>query len=126
METKKSQGVLSETGQWFFLDYYTYLLFSEGYNASSLQAKMPDFIERNIGDAQRSANQTYEFEFQNIKDIHLHFHLDAESKENGDIQYEDSRDKNGEIVSKEDFDKIREEKMEERKKMWGGAGKRKF
>ncbi len=86
METRKSQGFMSDTGQWFFLDYYTYLLFPVGYNPSELQSKMPDFVERNIGDAQRSANQTYEFEFQKLTDIHLKSHLDVEAKENGDIQ----------------------------------------
>ncbi len=32
----------------------------------------------------------------------------------------------GEVVTREEFDKIKEEKKEERKKMWGGAGRRKF
>ncbi|MCE7991828.1 MAG: FtsX-like permease family protein [Roseivirga sp.] len=87
MATRKAQGDLKDNGQWFYVSYYTYLLFPEGYDVQQLESKLPDFIERNIGDAQRSVNQSYEFEFQKLPDIHLYSHRDAEAATNGDIQY---------------------------------------
>ncbi len=86
MSTKESLGVIQE-GQWFFLDYFTYIMLPDGYNTSELQTKLPDFIEKNIGDAQRSAGQTYQFHFQQLKDIHLKSHRDVEIGTNGNMQY---------------------------------------
>lgn len=87
MSTRKAQGSLKDEGQWFHVEYYTYLLFPEGYDPRQLESKLPDFIERNIGDTQRKVKQSYEFEFQKLTDIHLRSHRDAEVGTNGDIQY---------------------------------------
>jgi putative ABC transport system permease protein len=86
METRNSLGIIQE-GQWFYLDYYTYLLLPENVNLADLQSKMPDFIEKHIGQAQKDAQQSYEFEFQPLADIHLNSHRDNEIGANGDMQY---------------------------------------
>ena len=86
MNTREAQETILP-GQWFFLDYYTYLKVPEGFNVKALQAKMPDFIEKHIGETQRSVNQSYQFEFQQLKDIHLKSKRDVELAVNGDVQY---------------------------------------
>ncbi len=84
--TRESLGII-QGDQWFYLDYYTYVMFPDGFNTEELQAKLPDFIEKHIGDDQREAGQTYEFHFQPLRDIYLKSHRDVEIGANGNLQY---------------------------------------
>lgn len=86
ISTRESLGYLKE-GQWFNLDYYTYLLLPENHSVKELVAKLPDFIENHIGEIQRNAGQSYEFEIQRLTDIHLTSHRMVELGANGNIQY---------------------------------------
>lgn len=86
MRTREALDFLRE-GQWFYLDYYTYLLLPENQRIQELETKLPDFIEKHIGDAQRDAGQTYEFKFQRLADIYLRSSRDVEIGANGNIQY---------------------------------------
>lgn len=86
MSTRVSEEII-RPGQWFYLDYYTYLKLAPDVDVAQISLKMDQFIEKHIGDAQRSANQTYQFDFQNVKDIHLKSHRDVELAVNGHIQY---------------------------------------
>ncbi len=84
--TREALGIIQE-GQWFYLDYYTYIMLPESFDTSELQAKLPNFIEKHIGDDQRQAGQTFQFQFQPLKDIYLKSHRDVEMGANGSLQY---------------------------------------
>ena len=63
---------------------YVYLLLREGAEIASVREKMSDFVVENIGE-DRAANN--EFEFQSLRDIHLHSNLSREIKPNGNSMY---------------------------------------
>ncbi len=64
--------------RWFFLSYYTYILLDKNADPNVLESKFPDFIERNLGDIQRNAQQSYTFYLQALQDIHLSPQLDVD------------------------------------------------
>ena len=62
---------------------YTYILLSEDASPGALEAKLPEFIVKNRGEAARDILQ---FHLQPLTDIHLHSNMEFELEPNGDIR----------------------------------------
>ena len=71
-----------EAESWGSNNYHTYLLLPEGHDPQQLEASFPDFLVKHLGEAAPSFTS---LEVQRLTDIHLHSHLDAEMKSNGNI-----------------------------------------
>ena len=84
METGKSvfnQLVLNNWGEG---SSYTYLLLPEGMEATQLEARFPDFIEKNMGEG---SSERVGIALQKMTDIHLHSNYPGEIQANSDIRY---------------------------------------
>lgn len=68
---------------WFSYNFWTYLKLKEGYPASQLEAKFPEFIKRYFPET-RQDNELF---LQKVRDIHLHSHLENEFEANNNIIY---------------------------------------
>ena len=69
---------------WFWSDFYTYVLLKPGVNVKTLEAKMPAFAQRYIGDVMKARDYDNSFQLQPLKDIHLRSKYDYEMAGNGD------------------------------------------
>lgn len=69
---------------WWLYEVYTYLLLGPGVDAETVQAKLPAFIERHLGEP---GVERVSLQLQPISDIHLHSDLLFEIEENSDISY---------------------------------------
>lgn len=72
---------------WQWSDFYTYLLLKPGTDVNALQAKMPDFAQRYMGDLMKKNGFMVSFELQPLKDIHVHSAYDYEMTGSGDLYY---------------------------------------
>lgn len=73
---------------WFWNGFYTYLLLPEGYDKADLEAKVPAFIERHIGERSREIGMAYEqLPLIPLTDIHLTSHRIWEIQPNGNRTY---------------------------------------
>src|SRR3954447_17956972 len=72
---------------WGWSDFYTYLLLKPGTNVNALQAKMPAFAERYMGDNMKKEGYTVSFQLQPLKDIHIRSKYDYELAGSGDLYY---------------------------------------
>lgn len=72
---------------WGWSDFYTYILIKPGSDADALQAKMPAFAERYMGDDMKQRGYKQTFDIQPIKDIHLRSDYDYELAGNGNLTY---------------------------------------
>jgi putative ABC transport system permease protein len=72
---------------WFWSDFYTYVLLKPGVNVKALEAKMPSFAQRYIGDVMKERGYDNSFQLQPLKDIHLRSRYDYEMAGNGDMGY---------------------------------------
>jgi putative ABC transport system permease protein len=72
-------------GAWTNARFYTYILLRDGSNIQSLEAKMPEFFERNIKASMPPMD--YQAELQPLTSIHLHSSLEFEIGTNGNITY---------------------------------------
>ena len=70
---------ISLLSSWDASSFYTYLLLPEGYVASELEIKLPEFNKRHFGDEKK-----FDFHLQSLTDIHL------SSKTRGDIDEQGS------------------------------------
>lgn len=69
-------------------NYATYLLLPEGYDPQNLQAQMPTFLDKHLGEhAGVPTSKSNFLHLWPLKDIHLHSHLDSEIEANGNIVY---------------------------------------
>ena len=66
---------------------YSYLLLREGADPAELEAKLPAFVEKYLGDRYRSEEESLTLKLQPLTDIHLHSHLERELTPNSDIAY---------------------------------------
>ncbi len=66
---------------------YTYLLLREGASPEELEAQLPVFLERHVGDKFREAGITLKTSLQPLVDIHLYSRRESELEHNGDIRY---------------------------------------
>ena len=73
---------------WFWNGFYTYLLLEEGTDKTVLEAKVPDFIERHMGEQSRQIGMGYEMlPLIPLTDIHLTSHRTWELATNGNRLY---------------------------------------
>ncbi|MCY3554300.1 MAG: ABC transporter permease [Gemmatimonadetes bacterium] len=66
---------------------YTYLLLKEGRASEDLEKKLPQFLERHVGEQLKSLGMEMRPFLQPLTDIHLHSHLKLEIEANSDIRY---------------------------------------
>ncbi|MGD9346444.1 MAG: ABC transporter permease, partial [Candidatus Aminicenantes bacterium] len=66
---------------------YTYVRLREGAAPSMIEAKMPEFLQKYLGDLIRRVNIKVAPKLQPLTSIHLHSNLDAEIRANSDIRY---------------------------------------
>ena len=72
---------------WIDHDYYTYLLLRTEDSAKELELKLPEFIERHLGEKIKAAGIRLGPFLQPLTDIHLRSQLEFEMSANGDIRY---------------------------------------
>lgn len=72
---------------WGWSDFYTYVLLKPGTDILALQAKMPAFTQRYMGDDMKERGYLQIFDLQPIKDIHLRSNYDYELAGNGNMGY---------------------------------------
>ncbi|HEV3250895.1 MAG TPA: ABC transporter permease [Puia sp.] len=72
---------------WTWSDYYTYILLKPQTDVKALQAKLPGFAQRWIGDKMKEKGYMVSFNLQPIKDIHLRSKYDYEMPGNGNLTY---------------------------------------
>ncbi len=72
---------------WGWSDFYTYILLKPGANVKALEAKLPAFAQRYMGDDMKRAGYLNTFQLQPLKDIHLRSKYDYELAGNGDLSY---------------------------------------
>ena len=72
---------------WGETHFYTYALMKPGTNATALQAKLPAFAERHLGERMKKNGTQVSFALQRLKDIHLRSTYDLEMEGNGNFPY---------------------------------------
>ena len=72
---------------WDWRQSYSYVLLREGSDPAELEAKLPGFVEKYVGDLYDGENSSLTFRLQPVTDIHLHSHLERELAPNSDITY---------------------------------------
>ncbi len=72
---------------WIDHHYYTYLLLRTEDSAKELELKLPEFIDRHLGDKIKVAGIRFRPFLQPLTDIHLRSQLEFEMSANGDIRY---------------------------------------
>lgn len=68
-------------------DLYTYIRLKEGTPPDSLEEKLPNFLERHLGQVIVRSNIKISSRLQPLKNIHLQSNLEAEIRANSDIRY---------------------------------------
>ena len=74
-------------GDWIKHDYYTYLLLRTEDSAKELELKLPEFIDRHLGETLKLVGIRIRPFLQPLTDVHLHSQLEFEMSANGDIRY---------------------------------------
>lgn len=77
----------SANTSWGWSDFYTYLLLKPGTDVKALQAKMPAFAQRYMGDDMKQNGYTVSFQLQPLKDIHTRSEYDYEMDGSGNLSY---------------------------------------
>ena len=72
---------------WDWRKSYSYVLLREGSDPDELEAKLPAFVEKYVGDQYNGESSSLTFRLQPVTDIHLHSHLERELTPNSDIRY---------------------------------------
>ncbi len=66
---------ITKAYQWFQNGYYTYFLLHEGADIRNVEAKLPQLLEKYVGERMRQRNIKYEYFVQPLDEIHLHSSL---------------------------------------------------
>lgn len=72
---------------WDSFFYYTYIMLGDGHSPADLAAKLPEFVDRHVGEQLRVRGGRYEFFLQPVTGIHLYSHLENEPGANTDVSY---------------------------------------
>ncbi len=72
---------------WDSFFYYTYIMLVDGHSPEDLEAKLPEFVNRHVGEQLRVRGGRYEFSLQPVTGIHLYSHLENEPGANTDVSY---------------------------------------
>jgi len=71
--------------RWFWNGFYTYLLLDNGADREGLEAKLPEFAERYLGEKMRQMRMFYTFSLQPLDEIYLHSDLRYEIQATGSM-----------------------------------------
>ncbi|WP_020528428.1 ABC transporter permease [Flexithrix dorotheae] len=69
---------------WFWDGFYNYILLAPGTDYKQFEAKIPDYIEKTIGESLREYDSWVKFNLQPVQDIHLYSDYMMEAEVNGD------------------------------------------
>ena len=72
---------------WDWRKSYSYVLLREGSDPDELEAKLPAFVEKYVGDQYDGVSSSLTLRLQPVTDIHLHSRLERELTPNSDIRY---------------------------------------
>ncbi|MDX1943015.1 MAG: ABC transporter permease [Saprospiraceae bacterium] len=72
---------------WYYNGFYTYLLLEENTTEALVESKLPDFIERHIGEDSRASGMYYDLYLQPLTDIYLHSDLRYEIEATGNMSH---------------------------------------
>ena len=72
---------------WSWINFYTYIVASEGHSRAAIEEQLPDFVNRHIGEGLRERGGRFELFLQPVTGIHLHSNLEHETGANSDIAY---------------------------------------
>ena len=72
---------------WSWINFYTYILLSEGQPPAATEKKLPDFVNRHIGEQLEERGGRFDLFLQPVTDIHLRSNLEHEPGTNSDITY---------------------------------------
>lgn len=72
--------------EWNWDGFYNYIQLKQGIDPAAFEAKIPDLIEQEIGEAMTERNDNIKFYLQPISNIHLTSDFMMEMKPNGDQQ----------------------------------------
>ena len=78
---------MREQGAWFDNFLYTYLLLEENARAKDLEAKLPAFADRHMGELMDELKMHYTFSLQPLKSIYLRSDLRYEIGATGNVTY---------------------------------------
>ena len=84
MATGKQEFNQLVLNNWGEGSQYTYVLLPENISPEAIEARFPDFIEKNLGEG---SSEGVTFSLQPLTDIHLHSNLRGEIRANSDIRY---------------------------------------
>lgn len=88
----------SRSTSWMESEFYTYFVLPAGYNYKNLEAKLPQLVDKYMGDQMqqafgmslqqfRNTGNDVGFSLQRLTDIHLHSNFAFDLKPAGDIRY---------------------------------------
>ena len=66
---------------------YTYLLLKEGYSPADLEEKLPQFLDKHVGEILKNLGIEMRPYLQSLTDIHLYSNLKQEIEANSDVRY---------------------------------------
>ena len=72
---------------WGWRRSYSYVLLREGSDPAELEARLPAFVEKYVGDIYDGEASSLTYRLQPVTDIHLHSRLERELTPNSDIRY---------------------------------------
>ena len=72
---------------WGWRKSYSYVLLREGSDPAELEARLPAFVEKYVGDRYDGEASSLTFRLQPVTDIHLHSRFERELTPNSDIRY---------------------------------------
>lgn len=70
---------------WFENGFYTYILLKNNVDQKVFESKLPDFVERHMGDSMRDLQLFYKYSLQPLAEIHLNSHLRYEIQQTGNM-----------------------------------------
>ncbi len=73
--------------QWFDVRFYTYLLLDDNVPIKNLEQKLPDFIDKYLGEAMKASGGSIKLSLQPLKRIHLYSDFERDLSANSDINY---------------------------------------
>jgi putative ABC transport system permease protein len=68
---------------WIWPEFYTYVQLAPGTDPQKLEAKLPAFVAKHLGDEMKKLDYTCQFHLQPIRDIHLKSEYSTEAEANG-------------------------------------------
>lgn len=76
-----------DLGYWSWINFYTYVALSDGHSQAAIEERLPEFVNKHIGEGLRERGGRFELFLQPVTDIHLHSNLEHETGANSDISY---------------------------------------